>query len=88
MVQRTLREREFADSSAATLTKFIGIWLSLVERTLGVGEVGGSNPLIPTKIGCLVARRKSLGLCRLCPRKQPTGLGVSQARYGQLAEMV
>ena len=26
------------------------MWLSLVERTLGVGKVAGSNPVIPTKV--------------------------------------
>src|SRR5664279_1743024 len=26
----------------------VGTWLSLVERTLGVGEVAGSNPVVPT----------------------------------------
>src|ERR1700722_10813221 len=26
----------------------VGTWLSLVERTLGVGEVASSNPVVPT----------------------------------------
>ena len=29
--------------------KYLGAWLSLVERSVRVAEVGGSNPLAPTK---------------------------------------
>ncbi len=37
--------------------QYLGAWLSLVERSVRVAEVGGSNPLAPTKpAGC-----KSLG---------------------------
>ena len=33
--------------------QFLGAWLSLVERSVRVAEVGGSNPLAPTKpAGC------------------------------------
>ena len=28
----------------------VGLWRRLVARSLGVGEVGGSNPLSPTKV--------------------------------------
>ena len=31
------------------LKKFDGTWRSLVARTLGVREVAGSNPVVPTK---------------------------------------
>ena len=31
-----------------TRKRTVGTWLSLVERTLGVGEVAGSNPVVPT----------------------------------------
>jgi Ca-activated chloride channel homolog len=31
-----------------TKKRTVGTWLSLVERTLGVGEVAGSNPVVPT----------------------------------------
>lgn len=29
--------------------QYLGAWLSLVERSVRVAEVGGSNPLAPTK---------------------------------------
>lgn len=32
------------------LSASLGMWLSLVERLVRDEEVGGSNPLIPTKI--------------------------------------
>ncbi len=32
-----------------TTKKYIGAWLSLVERRVRVAEVGGSNPLAPTR---------------------------------------
>ena len=33
-----------------TTSKQVGTWLSLVERTLGVGEVASSNLVVPTII--------------------------------------
>lgn len=30
------------------MTMEVGVWRSLVARTLGVGEVAGSNPVTPT----------------------------------------
>ncbi len=30
-----------------TFIQFVGMWLSLVERSVRDGEVGGSNPLTP-----------------------------------------
>jgi hypothetical protein len=35
-------------SSAWTDAHSVGTWLSLVERTLGVGEVASSNLVVPT----------------------------------------
>jgi hypothetical protein len=35
-------------SSAWMTCKQVGTWLSLVERTLGVGEVASSNLVVPT----------------------------------------
>jgi hypothetical protein len=32
----------------ATRATQVGTWLSLVERTLGVGEVASSNLVVPT----------------------------------------
>jgi hypothetical protein len=32
----------------ATCKSIVGTWLSLVERTLGVGEVASSNLVVPT----------------------------------------
>lgn len=34
--------------AATLIVARVGTWLSLVERTLGVGEVAGSNPVVPT----------------------------------------
>ncbi len=33
----------------------VGTWLSLVERTLGVGEVASSNLVVPTNISNYLA---------------------------------
>jgi hypothetical protein len=35
---------------SAPITSYRGAWLSLVERSVRVAEVGGSNPLAPTKL--------------------------------------
>lgn len=37
----------------------IGVWRSLVARTLGVGEAVGSNPATPIDVGLKEAREKS-----------------------------
>src|SRR5206468_2621774 len=37
-----------------------GTWRSLVARTLGVREVAGSNPVVPTKVKRLSASAESL----------------------------
>lgn len=37
-----------ANAADARQTDVVGVWRSLVARTLGVGEVAGSNPVTPT----------------------------------------
>ena len=49
------------------MQRYVGAWLSLVERTVRDREVGGSNPLAPTKILNKKATRCEW-LCHLCRR--------------------
>jgi hypothetical protein len=61
-------------SSWTTRKPIVGTWLSLVERTLGVGEVASSNLVVPTIFqiapfedhveGLSVCRRYTYGVCR------------------------
>ncbi len=54
IIQLALQERI---SSSVGVHSFlsVGAWLSLVERTVRDREVGGSNPLAPTKLMTLTA---------------------------------
>ena len=45
---RTTAAAAFSGCLMYTKKRTVGTWLSLVERTLGVGEVAGSNPVVPT----------------------------------------
>ena len=53
--QRRVRGKGGYKSSAR-----VGDWRSLVARTLGVGEVTGSNPVSPTRAGEGVRVRRTL----------------------------
>jgi hypothetical protein len=45
-------------SAWADVQTIVGTWLSLVERTLGVGEVASSNLVVPTIYFQLVSSSK------------------------------
>ena len=58
-------------------TVLVGAWLSLVERSVRVAEVGGSNPLAPTN-----HPKKPVDICRqafCCVRREQCRF----ARFGQ-----
>jgi hypothetical protein len=46
----TLKAATYPAVAAWPCAKQVGTWLSLVERTLGVGEVASSNLVVPTII--------------------------------------
>ena len=50
-----------ADNSFPIIHLLVGAWLSLVERSVRDREVGGSNPLAPTKTFSKVIGMDHLG---------------------------
>src|SRR5438552_10569888 len=66
--ERILRfeQRKF---SGHTKNVHDGTWRSLVARTLGVREVAGSNPVVPTKVKRLSASAESLFRFRIFSAK-------------------
>jgi hypothetical protein len=59
------------------LPLLFGVWLSLVERSVRVAEVGGSNPLTPTT---QVGRRHSVAPTVLVFPTHDVGGGVHNSR--------
>ncbi len=62
-----------------TTNNYSGAWLSLVERRVRVAEVGGSNPLAPTK----PKERLCIYTDALCYRQN-----LFKRRYGDLLKMI
>lgn len=50
-------------------TKFIGMWLSLVERLVWDQDAAGSNPVIPTKSGSLMTAAFFVYICTFFSKK-------------------
>jgi hypothetical protein len=60
----------------------LGAWLSLVERSVRVAEVGGSNPLAPTSLHHPASRERPAGWlfglthCHMSARIQSLTIGM------------
>src|SRR6266511_5174673 len=62
-------------------TDHVGAWLSLVERSVRVAEVGGSNPLAPTR----ATARSSIGLSRTRRGRNARGPGHAPSAAAQVS---
>ena len=75
ILKRTATPGTASSKTAANNKDFVGAWLSLVERTVRDREVGGSNPLAPTKLLKKVNQRTTPGggPSYFVPRMVPNG---------------